>query len=100
MKLDTGIATSALADVGRYAAAAEDMGFDALWSVETSQDPYLPLALVGEHTSRLSFGPAIAVAFPRSPLVHAQLAWDVQVLNLPGVPLSHGSSSGRGAMRA
>ena len=78
MKLDTGLATGALADVGRYAAAAEEMGFDGLWSVETSQDPYLPLTLVAEHTSRLSFGPAIAVAFPRSPLVHAQIAWDLQ----------------------
>ncbi len=78
MKLDTGIATGALAEVGRYAAAAEEMGFDGLWSVETSQDPYLPLTLVAEHTSRLRFGPAIAVAFPRSPLVHAQIAWDLQ----------------------
>lgn len=78
MKIDTGLAVSRLQDVPAAARAAEAMGFDGLWSVETSHDPYLPLALAAEHTTRIELGTAIAVAFPRSPLVHAQIAWDLQ----------------------
>jgi len=78
MKLDTVLAPMALSSVAEYARAADRMGFDALWTAETSHDPYLPLALVAEHTERIQFGTSIAVAFPRSPLVHAQIAWDLQ----------------------
>ena len=78
MKLDTMLPPAALGDVPKLARAAEDLGFDGLWTAETSHDPYLPLALAAEHTSRVDLGTSIAVAFPRSPLVHAQIAWDLQ----------------------
>jgi probable F420-dependent oxidoreductase len=78
MKLDTVLPPTALADVPSLARTAEAIGFDALWTAETSHDPYLPLTLVAEHTERIEFGTSIAVAFPRSPLVHAQIAWDLQ----------------------
>ena len=78
MKLDTTIAPVALSAIAPLARAAEGIGFDAIWTAETSHDPYLPLTLVAEHTSRIKFGTSIAVAFPRSPLVHAQIAWDLQ----------------------
>ena len=78
MKLDTALAPSTLNEVPALARAIEAVGFDAVWTAETSHDPYLPLALIAEHTQRLKFGTSIAVAFPRSPLVHAQIAWDLQ----------------------
>jgi probable F420-dependent oxidoreductase len=77
MQLDTVFAPTSLNDIPALARAAEDVGFDALWTAETSHDPYLPLAIVAEHTERIKFGTSIAVAFPRSPLVHAQIAWDL-----------------------
>jgi probable F420-dependent oxidoreductase len=77
MKLDTAFAPGSLADVPALARAADEIGFDALWTAETSHDPYLPLPLVAEHTERIKLGTSIAVAFPRSPLVHAQIAWDL-----------------------
>jgi len=77
MKLDTAFAPTFLADVPTLAKATEAIGFDALWTAETSHDPYLPLPMVAEHTERITFGTSIAVAFPRSPLVHAQIAWDL-----------------------
>ena len=77
MKLDTTFAPTSLGEIPALAQAAEEVGFDALWTAETSHDPYLPLALVAEHTERMLFGTSIAVAFPRSPLVHAQIAWDL-----------------------
>ncbi len=59
------------------AAAAEADGVDGVWSVEAGHDPYLPLALAARATSTLTIGSAIAVAFPRTPMVHAQVAWDL-----------------------
>lgn len=65
-------------DPGAAASAAEAAGVDGVWSAETGHDPYLPLLPAALSTSRISLGTAIAVAFPRSPMVHAQVAWDLQ----------------------
>ena len=78
MKLDTGLLPASLDDVAAAAQAAEDMGFDALWTAETSHDPFFPLVLAAEHTKRIRLGTSIAVAFPRSPMVLAQIGWDLQ----------------------
>jgi probable F420-dependent oxidoreductase len=78
VKLDTGMLTASLRDVAAAAKAAEEMGFDALWTAETSHDPFFPLVLAAEHTKRIKLGTSIAVAFPRSPMVLAQIAWDLQ----------------------
>jgi alkanesulfonate monooxygenase SsuD/methylene tetrahydromethanopterin reductase-like flavin-dependent oxidoreductase (luciferase family) len=78
MKLDTSIGFGAdLAEVPALARAAEAIGFDALWSSETQHDPFLPLALVAEHTQHIRFGTAVAIAFARSPVVLAHTAWDL-----------------------
>jgi len=81
MKLDTALVAASLQDVPAAARAAEEMGFDAVWTAETSHDPYFPVALAAEHTQRIKLGTSIAVAFPRSPLVHAMSAWDLQALS-------------------
>jgi probable F420-dependent oxidoreductase len=78
MKLDVNVAIESLRDVAALARDAEELGFDGLWASETRHDPFLPLALAAEHTSRVSLGTAIAVAFPRSPTVVAHVAWDLQ----------------------
>ena len=77
MKIDAALAPESLRDVPSLAAAAESLGFDAVWTSETQHDPFLPLALVAEHSSRLRFGTAIAVGFARSPTVLAHTAWDL-----------------------
>ena len=81
MKIDTGIAIRDLRQVPALARAAEAMGFDGIWSSETSHDPFLVSALVAEHTQRVSLGTAIAVAFPRSPGTLAYSAWDLATLS-------------------
>ncbi|HEX7406846.1 MAG TPA: TIGR03617 family F420-dependent LLM class oxidoreductase [Candidatus Binatia bacterium] len=78
MKLDTGFLPASLRDVPAGVKALEEMGFDTLWTAETSHDPFLSLALAAEHTTRIKLGTAIAVAFPRSPMVLAQIGWDLQ----------------------
>ena len=81
MKFDTGLMTANLRDVPAAAKAAERMGFDALWTAETGHDAFFPLVLAAEHTERIELGTSIAVAFPKSPLVHAMQAWDLQSLS-------------------
>ena len=77
MKFDAQIEPASLSDVPLIAASAERIGFDALWSSETQHDPFLPLALVAEHTRRLQFGTSVAIGFARSPATLAYTAWDL-----------------------
>ncbi len=77
MLLDATLPPTTLAHVPALASAAERLGFAGLWSNETQHDPFLPLALVAEHTARLQFGSAVALAFTRSPVALAYTAWDL-----------------------
>jgi len=77
MKLDANIPPTSLDQVPAIASLAEEIGFSALWAAETQHDPFLPLALVSEHTSQIDFGTAIAVAFGRSPATIAYTCWDL-----------------------
>jgi probable F420-dependent oxidoreductase len=66
-------------DVPEAARAAEAAGFDAFASPEIANDPFTPLAFAALATERIQLRTAIAVAFPRSPMVVANIAWDLQV---------------------
>jgi len=78
LQLDTGLGThfTGLRDVPHTAREAEESGFGALWLPETKHDPFLPVVLAAEHTQRLRLGTAVAIAFPRSPMVLAHIGWD------------------------
>jgi len=76
-KLDASIPPLPLNQVPAVARSAEALGFDALWMPETIHDPFLPGALIAEHTRRLNFGTAVAIAFARSPATLAYTAWDL-----------------------
>ncbi len=70
--------------IARVAAAArrvESLGFDGTTAPEAGHDPFLPLAIAAEHTERVALGTNVAVAFPRSPMATAQVAWDLQALS-------------------
>ena len=77
MILDAALPPVSLAEVPEMARAAEQIGFDALWSSETIHDPFLPGALVAEHTRKLKYGTSVAIAFARSPGNLAYTAWDL-----------------------
>jgi probable F420-dependent oxidoreductase len=67
--------------VGIAAAArkVEELGFDGILVPEAGgHDPFFPLLLAAHETRRVSLRTGVAVAFPRSPLVMAQIAWDLQ----------------------
>jgi probable F420-dependent oxidoreductase len=61
-------------EIGR---AVEAYGFDGLWTAEAQHNPFLPLTLAASSTSRILLGTQVALAFPRSPMVTAQIAWDL-----------------------
>jgi probable F420-dependent oxidoreductase len=77
MKIDAALAPTTLMDIPPIARAAEAVGFDTLWVSETQHDPFLPGALIAEHTQNLGFGTAVAIAFARSPANLAYTAWDL-----------------------
>ncbi len=60
---------------------AESIGYDGLCTEETGHDPLLPLALAATATSRVTLEPRVAIAFPRSPMVFAYAAMDLQELS-------------------
>jgi probable F420-dependent oxidoreductase len=77
MLLDTTLPPIDLSAVPALARAAESLGFNTLWCSETMHDPFLPGALIAEHTRQLNFGTAVAIAFARSPANLAYTAWDL-----------------------
>ncbi len=83
MKLDASLAVEGkhLPGIEETGRAAESLGFAGLWTSETKHDSFLPLAVAANATEKLSLGTAIAIAFSRSPMVTAQVAWDLQDLS-------------------
>lgn len=57
---------------------AEAWGFDAAWSVEWLSNPFFPLTIAAKETGDpFALGTMAACAFPRSPMITAQIAWDL-----------------------
>jgi probable F420-dependent oxidoreductase len=77
MHFDAAITPTSLREVPALAQAAEAAGLAAIWTSETQHNPFLPLPLVAEHTTRLQFGTAVAIGFARSPTTLAHVAWDL-----------------------
>jgi len=77
MKVDGGISVN-LHETIASARDAEAAGYTGAWTAETNHDPFLPLLLAAEHTSKVELGTSIAVAFARSPMTLANTAWDLQ----------------------
>ena len=59
----------------------EEVGYDGVWTAETSHDPFLPLLLGAQTTTNVELGTGIAVAFARSPMTLANTAYDLQAFS-------------------
>lgn len=77
MLFDVAIQPSHLNAVAELARRVEDYGFAGLWTTEINHNPFLPLTHAAAATQRINIGTGIALAFPRSPMVVANLAWDL-----------------------
>jgi len=77
MQFDMMAATTTWAETAATARAAEDAGFSGLLFTETTQTPWMSIAAAATATTTLEFSTGIAVAFARSPIVAAGLAWEL-----------------------
>jgi probable F420-dependent oxidoreductase len=90
MKIDGGLITDLRAVPARVR-DLEDLGYHGAVSVETSHDPFLPLALAAEHSSRVDLITSVAIALARSPMTTAHTAYDLNELSGGRMVLGLGS---------
>ncbi len=77
MKID-GPFYAKLGDAASEARRLSAIGYDGVYSLEGSWDPFFPLVIAAEHAPELDIATGIAVAFPRNPMHLAYQAWDLQ----------------------
>lgn len=90
MKLDAGLGQD-LSGIAAQAKAHEAAGYDGVMTFETSHDPFLPLVLAAEHTSKVNLITSIAVAFARNPMILANLGHDLNAYSKGRFTLGLGS---------
>ena len=79
MRVSTSIVSNTLQAAAERARRAERSGYDAVLTMENQHEPFLPLAAAVLTTERVELATAVAIAFPRSPMVVANAAWDLHV---------------------
>jgi probable F420-dependent oxidoreductase len=77
MRVSVGLPVEDWRACGVAARQAEDDGADAVSSSELKHDPFAPLAFAAVATERVSLVTSVAIAFPRSPMIVANQAWDL-----------------------
>ncbi|MFT4822573.1 MAG: putative F420-dependent oxidoreductase [Halioglobus sp.] len=80
MKID-GPFYAQIADAAEEAKRLERIGYDGVYTLEGSWDPFYPLVVASEHAPELDIATGIAVAFPRNPMHLAYQAWDLQTFS-------------------
>lgn len=77
MKID-GPFYAQLGEAAEEARRLAEIGYDGVYTLEGSWDPFYPLVIAAEHAPTLDLATGIAVAFPRNPMHLAYQAWDLQ----------------------
>jgi probable F420-dependent oxidoreductase len=80
MKLVTGVGGWPK-QVPEAARRAEEAGFDVITCGELAHDSMLTMAVAATVTERVELQTSVTIAFPRSPMVLAMEAWDIQHLS-------------------
>ena len=80
MKVITGVGGWPSA-IPAQARAAEAAGFDAITCGELSHDAMLTMTVAATATKSIGLQTSVTIAFPRSPMVLAMEAWDMQHLS-------------------
>lgn len=81
MKIDASLLVGNPLEARTLARELEAEGFDGAYTFEGPHDPFLPLAIAAEHTSRLTLMTGIAVGFARNPMLLANLGYDLQLMS-------------------
>ena len=90
MKVDGGVGFE-LDTVGAQAQELEEMGYSGIMTAETSHDPFFPLVVAAQHTSRVDLMTSIAVAFARTPMILANIGHDLNAASKGRFVLGLGS---------
>lgn len=77
MRIFTTLPQQDLRTVGPAAQAIEVAGYAGVNTQENQHDPFLSLAVAGVSTERIELHTNIAIAFARSPMVCANVGWDI-----------------------
>ena len=80
MRIGTGIGMGWPADAGPQAERAEAAGFDVASCGELAHDSIVTMTVAALATSEIELRTSVTIAFPRSPMVLAMEAWDLQHL--------------------
>ncbi len=76
MKVDGGIGWE-LDKAGAQAKELEEMGYSGIMTAETAHDPFFPLLVAAQNTSKADLMTSIAVAFGRTPMTLANIGHDL-----------------------
>lgn len=66
-----------LREIQELATRAEAAGLGTIWLTESGRTAYLSCVAATLATERIGIGTAVAVAFPRSPMITAKVAWEL-----------------------
>lgn len=77
MEFDLMVRASTWAEAAELAKRVESAGFSGMLVTEGSQVPWMMIAAAAMAAPTLSFATGISVAFPRSPMMSAQIAWEL-----------------------
>jgi probable F420-dependent oxidoreductase len=77
MEFDLMTGSARWADIAERARQVEAAGFSGMLFTETSATPWMTIAAAAMAAPSLTFTTGIAVAFPRSPMVSAAIAWEL-----------------------
>ncbi len=77
MRFDLMTGAGSWARTAALARDVERVGFSGMLFTEQSQTPWMTIAAAATAAPRLEFTTGVAVAFPRSPMVSAAIAWEL-----------------------
>src|SRR5580765_326066 len=90
MKVDAGLGHQ-LEKVPAAVKAFEAQGFDGVATSEMNHDPFFPLVLAAEHSTKIDLITSIAVGFARSPMLLANIGHDLNAYSKGRVTIGLGS---------
>lgn len=77
MRVFTSLPQADLRNVPAAAQKIEAEGYTGVATQENKHDPFLSLAVAGVATKRIELHTSVAIAFPRSPMIAANIGWDL-----------------------
>ena len=77
MKFDMMVGNNSWEQTAALAKNLQELGFSGMLFTEAGQTPWMQIAAAAMAAPELEFSTGIAVAFPRSPMISAQIAWEL-----------------------